>query len=133
MPDLGKSGMVRMAFSISAAVGGEWIMIRLRIYRLTLKRTRYLAGSRGNRQRQIEAFQHGSVSEPNSAMRTEGPKRPNHFTVSPSPSSRSFCEAFSEQCFGFGGRVPGSRQTSGRLLRVSFEVRHRGRNGRARW
>src|SRR6266446_7956020 len=28
MPDLGKSGMVRMAFSISAAVGGDWIMVR---------------------------------------------------------------------------------------------------------
>src|SRR6266852_8548387 len=28
MPDLGKSGMVRMAVSMSAAVGGEWIMLK---------------------------------------------------------------------------------------------------------
>src|SRR6266404_944976 len=27
MPDLGKSGMVRMAFSISEAVGSDWIMV----------------------------------------------------------------------------------------------------------
>src|SRR5438093_8763881 len=44
MPDLGKSGMVRMAFSISAAVGGEWIMLRFGSFAIYGSKTDMLYG-----------------------------------------------------------------------------------------
>src|SRR6266849_1053577 len=70
MPDLGKSGMVRMAFSMSAAVGGEWIMLKFGNLRSRLlKRTRYLAGSRGNRQSQIEESRYAKPKRSSTARR----------------------------------------------------------------